>query len=69
MKKFEVGKRYNDESATFEVLSRTKKTVTVAYIHHPGRFNERMSEAERKKIYDWKTEEVFYWGCYEVHAL
>lgn len=68
MRKFEVGKRYNDGCATFEIISRTAKTIKVAYIQHAGRFNEKVTDVKTKKVYNWETEEVAYYGYYEIHA-
>lgn len=68
MKNFEVGKRYKEGGVTFEVLSRTAKTVKMALIQHAGRANERITSIETKKISNWDTEEVVYFGCYEIHA-
>ena len=41
MRKFEVGKRYKDGVMTFEVVSRTPKTIKFVMIKHEGKSNER----------------------------
>lgn len=68
MKKFEIGKRYAEGGVTFEVLSRTAKTVKLALIQHAGRFNEKVTDIKSRKVNNWDTEEVVFWGCYEIHA-
>lgn len=68
MKKFEIGKRYTEGGVTFEVLSRTAKTVKMALIQHAGRANEKVTSIKSKKVNNWGTEEVIYWNCYEIHA-
>lgn len=68
MKKFEIGKRYTEGGVTFEVISRTAKTVKMSLIQHAGRFNEKVTDVKSKKVNDWETEEVIFWGCYEIHA-
>lgn len=69
MKKFEVGKRYEDCGATFEVIKRSAKFVTVAYIHHPGRYNEKRAEPKRLGILIWPDgSEVVCPTHYELHA-
>lgn len=68
MRKFEIGKRYTSGGMTFEIMSRTAKTVKVATIQHAGRFNEKVTDIKSRKINNWKTEEVIYCGCYETHA-
>lgn len=68
MRKFETGKRYKDGAMTFEIISRTAKTATVAIIQHAGRFNERITDTKKGKIYTWETEEVIFCGCREIHA-
>ena len=40
MRKFEVGKRYKDGVMTFEVVSRTTKTIKFVMIQHEGKSNE-----------------------------
>lgn len=68
MKKFEVGKRYTDGSAVFEIVSRTAKTAVIAMVYHTGKFNEKVREPKKKKIHVWGTEEVIFHHCYELHA-
>ena len=40
MRKFEVGKRYGENTVVFEIIKRTAKTITYAPIYHAGRYNE-----------------------------
>lgn len=68
MRKFEVGKRYSMGGATFEVISRTAKTVKMALIQHAGKSNEKITGIKSKKVNNWETEEVIFWNCYEIHA-
>lgn len=68
MKKFEVGKRYKEDGVTFEVLSRTAKTVKMALIQHAGRPNEKITSTKNTKINNWDTEEIAFYNCYEIHA-
>ena len=53
MRKFEVGKRYNDGAATFEIVARTEKTIKFVMIQHAGRSNERKMNEKIAKISDW----------------
>lgn len=59
MKKFEVGKRYNDGALTFEITGRTDKTIKFVEIQHAGRANEKKSTEKKAKILDWIEREVF----------
>lgn len=68
MKKFEVGKRYSDGAATFEIIGRTAKTIKYVYIHHPGRSNEKRAEEKKAKILNWDDREVFFASCYQLEA-
>lgn len=68
MKRFEVGKRYNDGAGCVEIVKRTEKTVTVVTIQHAERFNERKSEPKTAKINNWDFGEVIFYNCYEFHA-
>lgn len=68
MEMFEIGKRYEDAGMTVEIISRTKRTITCALVHHVGRFNERLAEAKRVKVNNWDGEEVIFINCYEFHA-
>ena len=68
MRKFEVGSRYKDSSMTFEITSRTAKTVKFVEIQHAGRFNERRSEEKKANIKDWEDREVFFAGSRTVEA-
>lgn len=69
MKKFEVGKRYEDGGLTFEIIARTEKTVKYVAIHHPGRNNERIVKKGQAKIHNWSDREVFYRGDYIIEAI
>ena len=44
MRTFEIGKRYRDGAATFEIIGRTAKTVRFVMIQHAGHFNERKGD-------------------------
>lgn len=70
MTKFETGKRYKAEAsmAVFEVVKRSNKFVTVAFIHHYGRFNEKLAEPKKLKVNVWGDEEVLFSSNYEIHA-
>lgn len=68
MKKFEVGKRYEDGALTFEIISRTATRANVAIILHEGRANEKVREIKNIKLHVWPDGEVFFHNCYEVHA-
>ena len=50
MRTFEIGKRYTDGSAVFEIVSRTAKTIKFVRVQHVDRFNERKSEEKKAKI-------------------
>lgn len=66
--KFEVGKRYNDGFATFEIISRTAKTATIGFVKHAGKFNEKITDVKTKKINFWPTGEVIFFSPYEIQA-
>ena len=68
MRKFEVGKRYNDDAATFEIVARTAKTVIFVMIQHPGKSNERRCDEKKAKVENWDGREVFMTNCYTVEA-
>lgn len=68
MRTFEVGKRYNDGSATFEITGRTAKFVNFIQIQHAGRTNERKGDEKRAKLNVWDDREVFFTNCYQVEA-
>ena len=68
MSKFEVGKRYNDGAAVFEVVARTAKTIKFVMVQHAGRENERKSEEKKAKINVWGDKEVFVTNIYTVEA-
>ena len=59
MRKFEAGKRYGERAVVFEIIKRTARTITFVAIQHPGRYNEKRSEAKTSKIHDWGDREVF----------
>lgn len=62
MTKFETGKRYKAETsmAVFEVVKRTNKFVTVAFIHHYGRFNEKLAEPKKLKVNVWAMKKYYF---------
>lgn len=68
MKKFEIGKRYNDGTITFEITGRTDKTIKFAMIQHAGKTNERKCEEKKAKINIWENKEVFFTNCYQIEA-
>ena len=68
MRKFEVGKRYTDGAMTFEVVSRTSKTIKFVMIQHEGKLNERKGLEKKAKINNWEDREVFFSNCYQVEA-
>lgn len=68
MKTFEVGKRYTDGSAVFEIVARTAKTIKFVRVQHVDRFNERKSEEKKAKIQIWGEREVFCNHYYTVEA-
>ena len=68
MKTFEVGKRYNDGAATFEIVARTAKTIKFVMVQHAGRENERKSEEKKAKINIWNNKEIFVTNIYTVEA-
>lgn len=68
MRTFEIGKRYNEGAAVFEIVARTNKTVTFVRVQHSGRFNERKSETKKAKILNWDSREVFMVSDYTVEA-
>ncbi len=57
MKRFEVGKRYYENSTTIEIIKRTAKTVTFAKIIHAGRHNEKVRDIKRAKIHEHTSTE------------
>lgn len=68
MRKFEAGKRYGEKAVIFEIIKRTEKTIKYAAIQHPGRYNEKQSEAKTARIQDWGDREVFFTGSETVEA-
>lgn len=68
MRKFEVGKRYGERAVVFEIIKRTARTITFVAIQHPGRYNEKRSEAKTSRIRDWGNREVFLTGDETVEA-
>ena len=53
---------------TFEVLSRTPKTMKFVMIQHEGKSNESRALAKKAKINNWGDREVFFSNCYQVEA-
>lgn len=47
--KFEVGKRYTDNSATYEIMTRSDKMIKIGMIHHPNRVNEKLGTVKKSK--------------------
>lgn len=68
MKKFEIGKRYEDGAITFEVIARTAKTITVNVIQHAGKVNEKVTSEKKTRVFDWDDREYANIGCYEILA-
>lgn len=68
MRRFEVGKRYNDGAAVFEITGRTAKTIKFTMIQHAGRSNERRCDEKKTKINEWEGREVFFTNCYQIEA-
>ena len=68
MRKFEAGNRYEDSNMTFEITSRTAKTVKFVEIQHAGRSNERRSKEKKAYIKDWEDREVFFAGDRTIEA-
>lgn len=68
MRKFEVGKRYNDGAAVFEIVARTAKTIKFVRVQHAGRSNERRYDEKKVKIQNWNDREVFITNDYTVEA-
>ena len=67
--RFEVGKRYTDNSGTYEIMSRSDKMIKIVFIHHPNRVNEKLGTVKKVKLNAWGNEEIFFDGCHEIHAL
>ena len=68
MRKFEVGKRYNDGAYVFEVIKRNTKTLKVIQIQHAGRSNERRCNEKTVKIQEWNDREVFITNDLTIEA-
>ena len=68
MKMFEVGKIYGEDAVKYEVVKRTKKTVTVVEVHHFGKFNEKRRNERTVKISNWNGREVILFGSRTVLA-
>lgn len=68
MRKFEKGKRYGENAVKYEIVKRTKKTVTYVAVKHAGKPNERRSEAKTAKLCNWDGREVFIAGSQTVEA-
>lgn len=60
VKQFEVGKRYTDNSATYEIMTRSDKMIKIGMIHHPNRVNEKLGTVKKVKVNVWGNEEVFF---------
>lgn len=67
--RFEVGKRYSDNSGTYEIMARSDKMIKIGFIHHPNRVNEKLGTVKKVKLNVWGNEEIFFDGCHEIHAL
>ena len=50
MRTLEIGKRYTDGSAVFEIVARTANTIKFVRVQHVDRFNERKSEERKQKF-------------------
>lgn len=68
MKMFEVGKIYGEDAVKYEVIKRTKKTVTVVEVHHFGKFNEKRKNEKKVRISDWNGAEALVFGNRTVLA-
>lgn len=68
MKMFEVGKIYGEDAVKYEVVARTKKTVTVVEVHHFGKFNEKRRNERTVKISNWNGREAILFGSRTVLA-
>ena len=53
---------------TFEVVSRTNKTIKFVMIQHEGKSNESRGFEKKAKINNWEDREVFFSNCYQVEA-
>lgn len=65
---FEVGKIYGEDAVKYEVVARTKKTVTVVEVHHFGKFNEKRRNERTVKISNWNGREAILFGSRTVLA-
>ena len=65
---FEVGKVYGEDSVKYEVVKRTKKTVTIIEVHHFGKFNEKRKNERKVRISDWNGTEAIVFGNKTVLA-
>lgn len=59
---FEVGKIYGEDAVKYEVVVRTKKTVTIVEVHHFGKFNEKRKNERKVKVTMWDNKEVLVFG-------
>lgn len=50
-------------------MSRSDKMIKIVFIHHPNRVNEKLGTVKKVKLNEWGNEEIFFDGCYEIHAL
>ena len=65
---FEVGKIYGEDAVKYEVVKRTKRTVTIVEVHHFGKFNEKRRNERKVKISNWDGKEVLVFGSRTVLA-
>lgn len=65
---FEVGKIYGEDAVKYEVVKRTKKTVTIVEVHHFGKFNENRRNEKKVKISNWNGKETLVFGNRTVLA-
>lgn len=65
---FEVGKVYGEEAVKYEVVARTKKTVTIVEVHHFGKFNEKRKNERKVKVVTWDDTEVLVFGDKTIMA-
>jgi hypothetical protein len=65
---FEVGKIYGEDAVKYEVVVRTKKTVTIVEVHHFGKFNEKRKNERKVKVTMWDNKEVLVFGDKTVLA-
>ena len=59
VKRFEAGKRYTDNSATYEIMTRSDKMIKIGMIHHPNRVNEKLGTVKKVKVNVWEMKKYF----------